>query len=218
LLLDLGMVGQTSTGIDCYSSGDLVYNLDGSRTWTTPEAIIGSGWTAEIIQVTYNPDPFISAALVFTNTSGVTANFSIATLATSSDTIANPVIYGASDFDLADITFNASNAVLTNSTATGDALYNAVINGTDVRDLLASTTISAAFPNTANASDSYSNELSPSIAAGDFFGIRHEFRLTPGDRITINSTFFIIPEPASLGLFSLLCIPLVTRRLRWNAN
>ena len=34
-------------------------------------------------------------------------------------------------------------------------------------------------------------------------GIDHTIVLTPGDKATLNSTFFVIPEPASLALLAL---------------
>ena len=61
----------------------------------------------------------------------------------------------------------------------------------------------------------YTPEVSPlGIVAGDTFGLRHEFSLTPGDRVTIDSSFTIVPEPASSVVLMTTGLLLVLRRHR----
>ncbi len=196
-----------TTIIRSHESGRLESGKNaGDEIWTNSDAMEGSGWSIEPgFVVESNPDPFISAGFTFLNTTGSTADFVITVTNTSVDEIPIPIISGETNYDLADTTGNG--ATLSQST-TGESLYNAFFSGDgDVRDLFpppAGLPISTTLPNIGNISAAYADEvIAQGLSVGEDFGIRHEFRLTPFDRVTIQSTFVIVPEPSTVCLLGL---------------
>ncbi|MEM6333088.1 MAG: PEP-CTERM sorting domain-containing protein [Planctomycetota bacterium] len=206
LTFNAGVVGdvRSFTTEQLMGNGTAVENANGSVTWQQTNTIGGpdSGWTISSQDITFSPNPFINVAFTFTNVTGSTQNFVVEQSLFTTETIPSPTISGAVDVDLSDADADGS-ATLAETTATSEVFYNAFIYGTDVIDLLGGDLpISTSFPILANASD----QLFPGVASpvalntGDEFGIRFEFSLSPGDSITVNSGFLIVPEPASLAL------------------
>ena len=221
MIWEVGVSGDTMN-VDPFAMGLGEFtpnNKDTGGSWTLTNWNGGNpNWMVESIAVDWDADPFINVAVTIVNTSGVDNNFVITNSTLSSDTIASPTIQGGTDFDLADITPNSIDAVLDTNTATSGDLYNAFIVATDVKSLIPAgdpgLPVTASFPAPlGNIADGYGPEASIApLAAGDAFGIRHEFFLTAGDRVTINSTFLITPEPSSLALLSLGGLALIRRR------
>ncbi len=223
----LGMVNGEGVWVDMAQlntneMGTLIPNEKNTGgIWTMAQPVVGNNWMVNIIEVSFDADPFISVGLSLTNTGSSVANFRLVNSLASSVNIPNPVITGTADIDLADISNNGTNASLTTSTSSGarSSMYTAFIDSTDVRSLLAlsdpNVPLSAPFPLSDNASDFYIDELAiEPLNVNDAFGLVHEFRLSPGDRITINSTFFIIPEPSGALLLVTAGLAGVLRRRR----
>lgn len=178
------------------SEGD----LEMPEEWLIPESAGG-------LSVSSNPDPFISTGFTFINLTGGTADFVVSVSNFSADEIPTPIIHGETNYDLTDAN-NSGSATLDQESGKTEALYNAFFGGDgDVRDLLPpgdALPIGAAGVVIGNIGGEYSDEAAGAgLSVGEEFGIRHEFSLTAFDRLTVQSTFVIVPEPSTIALLGL---------------
>jgi hypothetical protein len=162
------------------------------------------GGAALTWNVTSDPDPFINSVFGFTNNTAFTQTYVL----TSTLPIAPPIpgatlIGGSSQITVNDSNFSGA-ATATSVLSGSDYVYNALIDGVDVANLHGTGfTLSAPGQGqgaTANASFGLPGPTQPGPAALTSIGIRHEVTLTPGDSVTLNSSFIVIPvpEPATL--------------------
>ncbi|MEO0964234.1 MAG: hypothetical protein AAFY08_03860 [Planctomycetota bacterium] len=186
----------------------LVDNDPGEFDFMMPDS-----WGVEFLPVEYNgvstpagavfnPDPFVAYAIAFTNMTSSTMDFVFEFTINSSETIVNPEIEGAVAVTLLD-TGSADGVGITDGSAslglgTESGLYNAIVDGTVVRSMLTSLVVP---PNPNVTLDTFANEVSAvDLNLNDQFGIRYAFSLTPGDTVTFNGSFELIPEPGAFAL------------------
>lgn len=223
-----------TTRVDNGSQGEAEVDEEGTVHWHSTQDIVGDGWSIPLevdgqpagMFINTNADPFITHGFTFVNTTGATGNFVISISNTSIDEIPFPLISGETNYDLTDT--NGNGATLDQS-GSGEALYNAFFSGDgDVRDLIPpepGLPVTTTNPQIGNIAAAYANEaIGPAIGLsnGEDFGIRHEFRLTPFDRVTVQSTFEILPDPnqneipepatATLCLLGISSLALLARR------
>lgn len=178
-------------------------DAEGTVTWTASEDLgdIAGSWMISDLAIESNPDPFISDGFTLINTSAVAADFIVTVSNVSVDEIPFPEIAGETNYDLTDA--NGSGLATLSQSTSGEALYSAFfgVDG-DVQTLLPpgdSLPITSTSPtDIASISGDYSNVAiwpTNALSVGETFGIRHEFRLSSFDRVTVQSTFEILPDP-----------------------
>ena len=119
---------------------------------------------------------------------------------------------GSSAITVTDANFNST---ATMSTQTGVAIYTALIDGTQLipsGELFPDAySLTATGLGAANSANSSFTSTTPMPLASSM-GINHLFNLTPGDNATVNSTFYVIPEPMTISLLGLGGLALLKRR------
>ncbi|MCB9853526.1 MAG: PEP-CTERM sorting domain-containing protein [Phycisphaerales bacterium] len=204
-------MGTVTLNSDTVGTVDPIAGTDAFQ-WTgnMTNSTMGWGLTWDL---TIDPDPGISGVAAFTNLTGVTMNFTYNVSALSTIAIGSPTVFGSSAITVTD---GVSLGGATMSALTGDSIYNAFINAA-TQGTLFNDPYSLVAPQFGSNSDNASwgpQAATGPLAIGDTFGINHDFSLTPGDQATVNSNFFIIPEPATLGLLAFGGIVMLRRRSR----
>lgn len=213
-------VGTPDDLMDITGQGE-VFVQDGVEVWVALEDLQGDGWMIPLgASVSSDPDPFITTGFTFINTFGTTSDFVVSVSNISADAIATPIISGESNWDLTDAN-NSGSATLDQESSLTEALYNAFFGGDgDVRELIPPDITSGSLPVNASGvvigevSGAYSDEIAGAgLSIGEAFGIRHEFSLTPFDRITVQSTFVVeVPEPTSFAIAAVVMIGFLAHR------
>lgn len=160
------------------------------------------GWSMLV-----NPDPFVIANLVVTNTTMFTQTYSLTVVLPISQMIANACIGGSISGSVTDL--NGNGATL--ASPAGGAVYTALVDGVAAQQLLTDP-FSVSTGNWQSATvgpASFGNPI-PSLpyAPGvlNSIGITISFTLSAGDSATFTSIFVVeecIPAPAALALFGL---------------
>lgn len=211
--IEVGPAGNTMT-LSSNSAGT-VNPIPGSDAfeWTGDMTNSAMGWHLNW-DLTIDPDPSISGTASFTNITGATMNFTYTVSALSTEAILSPTVNGASTITVVD----TDNDGATMASLPNDSIYDAFIQAASQQTLF-----------NVNSANPYSLVAAPQgaaadvgiwgpqpatvpLAIGDVFGINHDFSLTPGDQATVNSNFFIIPEPTTLGLLVLGGMVMLRRR------
>lgn len=176
--------------------GDLIENPDGTLTWTGSYQHVDYGWGLDW-DFNVDGDPSISGVAGFTNLLAVPANFSFDISANSDVTIISPSVNGASVITVLDTNSNGA----TMDAIAGDSVYDAFIMATSEHKSFVDPFGLIAPVNSID----FDNETwgpqpanSAAINVGDLFGLDHDFRLSAGDQATLNSSFFITPEPTTV--------------------
>jgi hypothetical protein len=149
-----------------------------------------------------DPDPFVSGSLTLTNISGVTSTYSLSVSQPVAPALpAGSIMSGLSFITLIDADFNNAASILAPAVPVGSAIFNGTIDGITQRQLFtAPYSLLATFPpGGGSAGASFSNELT-TIPLTALIGITHNFTLSPGDTVTLNSRFEVVPEPGTFGL------------------
>lgn len=173
------------------------------------EGVLGGMANIELVDLEFDPDPFVLNNVLVTNTSGATQTYTIGTILPTtfaapsliSGSITTQVIDGGSD--------GATAAALP-----GSSIYKALIDGVTVATMQDDVfLVTAPAEGVDNALDSFGPAVN-AVPVGSFIGITLTFSLTPGDTASILSRFDVvpIPEPATLTLLALGGVLLVRRR------
>ena len=188
-----------------------------TESWNPTTGMWSGTWTTAMWDATWNlvmdPDPGISGVIGLKNNTAMmqamTYNVSMATIGYYP---AGSFMTGSSSITIGDSSFNST---ATMSTQTGVAIYTALIDGTQLipsgelfPDPYSLTATGLGATNSANASFTSTTPLALTTS----MGINHLFNLTAGDQATLNSTFYVIPEPATMSLIGLGALALLKRR------
>lgn len=208
-LLDAAEMGcQGGTGYAGFAGSCAGYN------YYLEDAALNSVASLDSLFLDFVVDPEVHLNLSLTNTS---ANAQTFTLETTLPTGAfgGPNRMGGSVGG--SITDNGGNG----ASATGPALYIALIDGNNVQQLHAPLNVVAGNFLTANidaAAFGVPIPSAPAVGVLEDIGIRLSFRLSPGDQIALTSVFVVqTPEPGIAGLLGgagLLLAALRSRRTR----
>lgn len=200
------------------TSGDHAWNWTGTSGGPTYDPADGQ-WTIPstgLFQwdtVHFDADPVISGNFAVTNNTAVTQTFTLNISMPTVFVAGATTIFGGSAISINDSDISG---LATLGTAPGTSIYRAKVDGAVVHSLYApGYSLAASFPFPVTNSDSLSYAFLPGPAgvAVDI-GIDHTFTLSPGDRATINSTFVIIPEPATLSLLAFGVVAIIRRKSR----
>ncbi len=203
---------------DGTNGGDRTWNWTGTGdsttynppdgSWNIPQTGVFS-WQ----NVHFDADPMISGAFSVTNNTAVTQTFTLNISMPTVFVAGSTTIFGSSSISINDANSSTSASM---GTSGGTSIYRAKVDGSVVKTLFdAPYSLSSGFPFPITASDSMSYAFLPGPAgvAVDI-GIDHTFTLSPGDIATVNSTFVIIPEPATLSLLAFGVVALIRRKSR----
>lgn len=174
----------------------------------------GGALLLEWTDVFFDADPVIAGNFAVTNNTAVTQTFVLNISMPTFFPAATTTIFGGSGITINDSNINGS---ATMGTVPGVSMYRAKVDGVVVHTLFDSPySLSSGFPSPILASDSqnYAFLAGPNGGVLVDIGIDHTFTLSPGDRATINSTFVIIPEPATMGLLVLGGLFILRRKSR----
>ncbi len=202
--------GQTTT------IADIGANADGSPTFNVPDdnAMNPGNWLMEWTDVFFDADPFIAGNFAVTNMQPTDQTFTLTVnMATAFNTGGSTTIDGGTAITISDANGSGS---ATMSTDGSNPIYSAEINGGIVARTLFDDPYSlspAPLPFAVTADfDNYFGEVGPAVGFLSEVSIVHTFTVSPGDKATVNSTFNIVPEPATLSLLAFGSIALVRRR------
>jgi hypothetical protein len=178
--------------------------------WQGNMSNLDMGWAIDW-DLTIDLDPFVTGVSAFTNLMAGTANFTYNISANSTEAIAFPTVNGASTISVLDTNGNGA----TMAALAGSSIYDAHILAVSQQSLFDHpfSLVAAPFGVNQTGTSWGPQAATGPIGIGDLFGIDHEFSLTGNDQATINSSFFIVPEPAS-GLLVLLAAAGLIRRRR----
>lgn len=185
----------------------MTYQITGQ--WT------GADWMASWA-ITFDPDPFISSALVQLANVGsdfeefeITVTAPIAPALTGPTTMTGSVSGFVGDGDGA---LNSIGQGATVRTFGGKPFYEALVDGVGVRQLYADPQeISAMQGLTADIDmANFIDEVGPGV--NSTIGITNAFALSQGDNAGFTSTFFIIPTPGAATLLLLAGLATIGRR------
>lgn len=178
----------------------------------------GSGYVFEWSGVSLDTDPGVSGNWAVTNTSLVTQTMILAVILPVLPVAPSSLMFGSTSVTVADANFDG---IGTLTSLAPLPVYTGLIDALPVAAtaLLAHPYVLAAPPGGtigATASFGVFPGTVPGPAVVGSIGIQHVFTLTPGDRATFNSTFFLIavPEPGTLALLvtGLVGLGMVGRR------
>jgi hypothetical protein len=181
------------------SSGMVEENSDGSVTfWNGSMALMGMWeWTWD--EITLDPDPSVSFVGSFTNLNAMAQNFVFSVVTPVIPPLPTSLYGGSTSVSVGDT--GTDGATLSN--ATGQPGYAGTIDGANQLLLLNPLSLSAP-PGGTNSKTEWNGLYAtiPGPAVNSTIGITHRFNLTGLDNATFNSTFNVIPEPGTLGLFA----------------
>jgi hypothetical protein len=211
-----GAYGEITLGSGNY--GNYTPQPDGTLIWSgeySAANLYSLNWSLHL-----DPDPFVSGSLTLTNLSAVPSIFTLSVAQPVAPAVpVGAIMSGSSAITLADANFNS----LANlASPAGSAIFTGTLDGVAQRTLFgAPYSLTPAFPPaglTAVDSRSFSNEIT-TLPLNTQIGITHSFTLSPGDTVTMNSTFqVIVPEPASAVLAAIAGVGLVIRLRRRAAS
>ncbi len=199
-----GSHGQWNEGSD----GQIDWSWDSSDPLTMGDLII------ESLNLHLDPDPGVASSASVKNLSGVTQTFIFeVTMPVVLTVPAGGSMSGGTSISIADTDFDGDGTM---ATAGVNAIYQAFIDGV-LQKTLFNSPYSLSFTgqipgftdsDTSNFSDFSTEALDSTLK------LRHEFEVSPGDTATFNGTFFVIPEPATMGLLGLGGLALLRRKQR----
>ena len=192
---------------DVNSNGGTTYGL--SDTWSNG---VCEGWW----DLTIDEDPFVIAAIGFTNTLATTQTFTLIFTSPVNPLITPTSLHGGSTGG--SLTDNATIAGLaTVATVNPSPFYAGRIDGSTVMTLYDDpNSWTAPFEGgTANIpaiSKGLPGPFLPSGPALNTISIMHKFSLTPGDAVSLTSQLLVTPEPTTIMLLGLGGLALLRKR------
>jgi hypothetical protein len=170
------------------------------------QAILASRARVKILDLDFNPDPFVLNNILVTNTTASTQIFSV--------TVGLPTTFAGPNLISGNITtsvIDGGNDGATISSVVGQPIYKAQIDFNTVATLQ-NHPFSVVTPGSSSASASFGPTLS-AVPVLNNIGIVLTFQLTAGDTAAILSRFdVVVPEPTSLVLASLIGIAIYASR------
>jgi hypothetical protein len=179
-------------GVDAFSA-----TPDGSGAYdytsTVDQAILQNRSHVKLLDLDFNPDPFVLNNVLVTNTTAIPQSYLI--------TVGLPTSFGAPNLISGNITTSvidggADGATI--SSVTGQPIYKAVVDATTVATLQ-NNPFSVSTPGSSSASASFGPTVS-ALPVGSSMSIVLTFQLTPGDTAAILSRFDVVPEPSAILL------------------
>lgn len=172
----------------------------------------GSIWAAESFVVSGDTDPVANLAFTVTNTTGSTIDVIMTVNVPIAPPLASSQVGGTAAFTVSNSNGDAS-ATLANNLA-GDPLFLGLIDGAPALDLLEVVSETTSTSSFVTDTEGLPGPTIAGPAATTSIGIEINFSITPGDSVSVTSSFIVeIPEPASLALLSGLgCVALMRRR------
>jgi len=210
-----------------FLGANITLNWNGNQVWTmdlNPNSnsstgsvsgmmVDGANWDLEINNVLFDADPVISANVAVFNPMAAPATFNLVfTMPVNFATGGTTTQSGGHSVTINDA--NASTSATLASVAP-DPLYAAFVNGGLARTLFDDPySLSAnGFPGVTNSDTmNFATEAGPALGLLTELRLEYTFSVSPGDRATVDGTYFIIPEPATLSLLCVSAVALVRRR------
>lgn len=208
--VEIGMMGNTDPltddDVDCsYDSGAGTYACAATGTLT------GTNWMVSALSMTLDPDPFVQNFVAITNTSTTTQSFTVSVVLPVNVAFGPPSrIQGSIGGSLTDA--NGSGFAQLGF-AGSNPLYQALIDGTPVRNLNSSVPLNVtnSFGTVGIPADNFGIPTFETVNVGlsQNIAITLRFSLTAGDTASFTSVFNVVPEPASAALLGLGLLTLV---------
>jgi len=222
-LVTIEITGEGGPPYDEYSyTAETTDNGDG--TFSLAGIGYGDSFTCDW-SVTVNPDPFITGTFNLTNNTASTQNFVLNVTLPFTPTLFQPMVMGGNFGDVTYTDTGLSGSV-TLATVGANTLYLSRIDGLSVVGLLSSYSSTATgLPGVAGTEpgQSFGNPI-PSdpvpltFVSASSIGIRTQFSLTAGDRVSLPVFFQVeptpVPEPSTALLIGLGLAGLVVSRKR----
>jgi len=183
--------------LDSSVFGNVTQTGPNSFEWTGSMMNTTMGWQLDW-DLNIDTDPQVTGVAAFTSLLAAPTNFTYNISAFSDATFASPTVSGASTISVLDT--NGDGASM--SALTGSSIYDAYIVATTQQTLFDDPFSLVAPVNGVNQTGTAWGPQASTvpIALGDLFGINHSFTLSGFDQATVNSSFFIVPAPATLAL------------------
>ncbi|MFQ5490666.1 MAG: PEP-CTERM sorting domain-containing protein [Phycisphaerae bacterium] len=197
--------------LDSNSVGTVTPTGPNSFVWMGAMSNSTLGWEIDW-NLIIDEDPKITGVTAFTNLFPAITNFTFNISANSAISIPSPTVNGASTISVLDT--DADGALM--NAQTGGSIYDAFIAASSQQTLFNDPFSLVAPPQGVNQTGTAWGPQASTVALnlGDAFGINHAFALSGLDQATVNSSFFIVPEPTTLGIVALGGMMLLHRKRR----
>ena len=200
-------------------NGNSVWSMDvqpdstGSTATVAGMMVDRTNWDLELTNIFMDADPGIAANFAVFNDTAMTATFNfVVTMPVAFATGGTTTQSGGSTISIND---SSGNSTATFASLNPNSVYTASVNGGVARTLFDDpySLTAAGFAGITNGDTSnFAPEAGPALGLLTELRLEHTFTVTPGDRATVNSSYFIVPEPATLTILALGGIALVRRR------
>jgi MYXO-CTERM domain-containing protein len=210
-----------TAGLDLWSTADhpgsLIMTQNGAYSWHAHGDWTTNLWTTHL-DADMNADPFVTNSFTITNNTAATQTF-IVNISLPVAVVSGPTqLFGSVSGSVAD-TNNAGGPPnwATMTAPAGDSIYVPVIDGLNFnpgRLLSDPFSVNATGPlfTVPFGGVNFNNNAGPGVLVS--IGIRNAFTLTPGDSVTVQSTFNVTPSPGGFGLLAFAGIAASRRRRR----
>jgi hypothetical protein len=195
--------------LDSSEVGEVTPTGERSFNWVGSMMNVSMGWQLDWnLDISSNPQ--VTGVAAFTNLLPGTSNFTYNISSLSSVSFASPTVSGASTISVLD----TNNDGATMGAPVGGSIYDAFIVASTQQTLFDDPFSLVAPAQGVNQTGTAWGPQASTVplAIGDLFGINHSFTLTSQDQATVNSSFFVVPTPASLGILVLGGIAVTRRR------
>ncbi|MHC5023682.1 MAG: MYXO-CTERM sorting domain-containing protein [Planctomycetota bacterium] len=207
----------TNGSMDYNGSPSGTPNGDGSYDYSG--ALSSDMWTMENYQITADPDPFVSLAFGFQNTTAMTQTFTVS-IVLPVIPIGTPTLIGGSvDGTLTDTNFDGIGTLTDDPSGAG--VYTGLIDGVSQLSLLNNdgSPFTASVPfqgggTNFGESAGLPGPTLPGPSVASTIGIDITFTLTPGDSASFTAFFVVVPTPGALALFGVAALGTRRRRRR----
>lgn len=204
------------TAYNAIQNGNAGFNWEVSEAggWVASQtAIVGDGWSLDAFEMEFTTNPSQTNAFTFTNNTGMTDTFTV-TFTTLGSLVGPSSMFGSIAGGLTD---NFPFTGATFGAPVGGSVYTALIDGNPISNTLwdfpYSVSTSPPALTASLGSDAFNFVTGPGVVSS--ISIVHEFTLSAGDSVTIDSAFVVVPFiPGPGGLIVLLGGFAMARRRR----